>query len=172
VGGDDPGILANAGLALAYFGEDIGAMMALLDRALALNPSFARGWHVSGVLRWYAGQPDLAIERVEASLRLSPRARVGPSLFVIGAAHFLGGRFDEAVPKLLHAIQEDPSFPLPYRYLAACYAHMGRLDEAREVVKRLRAITSVVIPNAKFLRNPEHRELYLSGLRLAAGEAT
>src|SRR5215469_7851556 len=36
--GDDPGVLANAALALAYFGEDIGAMMALVDRALALNP--------------------------------------------------------------------------------------------------------------------------------------
>ncbi|HEY2539502.1 MAG TPA: BTAD domain-containing putative transcriptional regulator, partial [Stellaceae bacterium] len=49
VAGDDPGILANAAQALAYFGEDIGAMMALVDRALALNPNFARGWHVSGV---------------------------------------------------------------------------------------------------------------------------
>jgi hypothetical protein len=28
-----------------------------------------------------------------------------------------------------------------------------------------------VIPDASFLRNPEHRELLLSGLRLAAGEA-
>jgi TolB-like protein len=31
--GDDPGTLVNAALALAYFGEDIGAMMALVDRA-------------------------------------------------------------------------------------------------------------------------------------------
>jgi hypothetical protein len=28
-----------------------------------------------------------------------------------------------------------------------------------------------VVPNARFLRNPEHRELFLSGLRLAMGEA-
>ena len=55
-------------------------MMALVDRALALNPNFARGWHVSGVLRMWAGQPDIAIEHVETSLRLSPRARVGTSL--------------------------------------------------------------------------------------------
>jgi len=35
----------------------------------------------------------------------------------------------------------------------------------------LRAITPVVIPNrTSYLRNPEHRELLLSGLRLAAGE--
>jgi TolB-like protein/class 3 adenylate cyclase len=171
VAGDDPGILVNAALALAYFGEDIGAMLALVDRALALNPNFARGWHISGVLRLWAGQPDLAIEQNEASLRLSPRVRIGSSLVVIGQAHFLSRRFDEAVPKLLLAIQDNPSSPNPHRFLAACYAHMGRLDDAREVVERLRAITPAVIPDASFLRNTEHCELYLSGLRLAAGQA-
>ena len=171
VAGDDPSILANAALALAYFGEDIGAMMALVDRALALNPSFARGWYVSGLLRMWAGQPDIAIEHIEASLRLSPRARVGWSLAQIGFAHFFARCFDEAVAKLVLAIQEAPSNPHPYRFLTACYAHMGRLDDAREVLKRLRAITSVVVPSATPLRNAEHRELFLSGLRLAAGEA-
>jgi adenylate cyclase len=171
VAGDDPGILANVAQPLAYFGEDIGAMMALVDRALALNPNYARGWNISGVLRLWAGQPDIAIEHLEASLHLSPRTRIGSSILLIGLAYFLSRRFNEAVPKLLLAIQDDPSFPQPYRYLAACYAHMGRLDDAREIVARLRAITSVVIPDASFLRNAEHRELFLSGLRLAAGEA-
>ena len=172
VAGDDPAVLANAAHALAYFGEDIGAMMALVDRALALNPNYARGWHCSGALRQWAGHPDIAIEHVEAALRLSPRARIGASLSVIGSAHFFARRFDEAAPELRLAIQEDPSYPQPYRVLAACYAHMGRLDEAREIVKQLRTIASVVIPDASYLRNAEHRELLLSGLRLAAGEAT
>ena len=76
------------------------------------------------------------------------------------------------MPKLLLAIQEDPGNPQPYRHLAACYAHMGRLDDAREIVERLRVITSVVIPDASYLRNAEHRELFLTGLRLAMGEAS
>ena len=172
VAGDDPDILAHAAQALSYFGEDAGAMIALVDRALTLNPNFARGWFVSGVLRMDAGQPDIAITHVETSLRLSPRARVGTSLTVIGEAHFLARRFEEAVPKLLLAIHEDPSFPVPYRFLAACYAHMGRLAEAREMITRLRAITSIVIPDATNLRNAEHRELFLSGLCLAAGDET
>jgi len=172
VASDDPGILVNAALPLAYFGEDIGAMMALVDRALTLNPNFARGWFISGILRMWAGQPDIAIEHVEASLQLSPRARMGTSLALIGAAHFYSRRFDEALAKLLLAIQDDSGFPHTNRVLAACYAHMGRLDEARKIVERLRAITSVVIPDASYVRNPEHRELFLSGLRLAAGEVT
>ena len=171
VAGDDPGVLAHSAQVLSYFGEDIDAMMALVDRALALNPNFARGWHVSGVLRMMAGQPDIAIRHVETSLQLSPRAQVGTSLTIIGQAHFLARRFDEAVPKLRLAIQENPNFPVSYRYLAACYAHMGRLTEAAEIIRRLRTITSVVTPDASSLRNAEHRELLFSGLRLAMGEA-
>jgi adenylate cyclase len=169
VAGDDPGILANAVQALAYFGEDIGAMIGLIDRALALNPNFARGWHSSGFLRVMAGEPDIAIQHVETALRLSPRARIGTALITIGGAHFLNRRFDQAVPKLLLAIQEDPSFPHPYRVLAACYAHMGQLDDARDIVARLRVLTAVVVPDVSYLRNPEHRELFLSGVRIATG---
>ena len=171
-GGDDPSIVVNAAFTLAHLGEDIGAMIALVDRALALNPSFARGWHISGILRNCAGRPDVAIEHLETALRLSPRGRFGLVVTQLGFAYFLSRRFEEAVPKLLLAIQDEPNFPSSYRSLAACYAHMGRLDDARAVVARLRAITPVVIhPDAGFLRNAEHRELYLSGLRLAAGEA-
>ena len=90
----------------------------------------------------------------------------------LGLAHLVSRRFDKAVPKLLLAIQEDPSFPHPYRVLATCYAHMGRLDEAREVVTQLRAITPSVMHDASYLRNDEQRELWLSGLRLAMGEAS
>src|SRR6266851_8859126 len=74
---NDPGVLANAAFVLALFGEDIGAMIALVDRALALNPSYARGWHLSGQIRLLAGHYDDAIEHVETSLRLSPRERTG-----------------------------------------------------------------------------------------------
>jgi tetratricopeptide (TPR) repeat protein len=171
VAGDDPGTLANAALALAYFGENIGAMIALVDRALLLNPSFARGWYIGAILRLFAGQFDGAIECAEASLRLSPRGRFGQVFNVIGAALLFSRRFEEALPKLLLATQDDPSFPTPYRYLAACFAHMGRLHEARQVAAQLRSITSAVVSGADCFRKPEHREFYLSGLRLAAGEA-
>jgi adenylate cyclase len=169
-GENDPRILANAAMLLARFGEDIGAMMGLVDRALALNPSFARGWFLSGILRIWAGQPDLAIEHVETSMRLSPRERMSTPIYMIGAAYFFKRQFDEAASKLLLSIQDHPGFPPAYRVLAACYAHMGRLDKAREIVERLRAITPQVVPNDVPHRNPEDRELYLSGLRLAAGE--
>jgi adenylate cyclase len=169
---NDPGILASSAQVLAQFGEDIGAMIGLVDRALALNPSFARGWFLSGLLRLFAGQPDLAIEHVETSLRLSPRERVGQPLTTIGMAYFFKHQFDEAASKLLLSIQDNSGSPIPYRALAACYALMGRIDEARAIVAQLRTITPRVLPNDVPFRNPEHRELFLSGLRLAIGDAT
>jgi tetratricopeptide (TPR) repeat protein len=169
---NDPGILANAAFVLARLGEDLGAMIGLVDRALALNPSFARGWYVSGRLRVYAGEHDLAIEHLETSLRLSPRERIGHPLIWLGMAYFFKRQFDEAAAKLLLVIQDHPGSPPSYRILAACYAHMGRLDLAREIVDRLRAITPLVVPSDLPWRNPEDRELFLSGLRLAAGEGT
>jgi TolB-like protein len=173
VAGDDPGVLANAAMALAVLGEDLDAMIALVDRALAFNPSYAGGWHISGFLRLWAGQTDLAIEHGEMALRLSPRARAGEEAFLIGTALFFGRRFHEAVPRLWVAIETMPAFPNPYRYLAACYAHMGLFEEARGMIARLRAIMPEVMVNLPLpYRNPQHRELFLSGLRLAMGEAT
>ena len=168
----DPGILANAASVLGYFGEDIGAMIGLVDRALGLNPSFARGWLRSGVLRLWAGQPDLAIVHTVSSLRLIPRVLSGVHLAQMGTAYFFKRQFEEASAQLLLSIQDRPGHPASYRYLAACYAHMGRLDEARAIVSRLRALTRLVVPSDVPFRNPEDRELYLSGLRLAAGETT
>jgi Tetratricopeptide repeat len=95
---------------------------------------------------------------------------MGTPLSVIGTAYFLKRQFDDAAARLLLATQDHPGFPPTYRWLAACYAHMGRLEEARATVARLRAITPLVVPSDLPLRNPEDRELFLSGLRLAAGE--
>jgi adenylate cyclase len=167
----DSNVLANAAVVLGYFGEDIDAAIGMIDRSLVLNPSFAAGWRLSGWLRLWAGQTDLAIKHFETSARLNPRADA-LKLAGIGQAYFFNRRFDDALENLLMARHAMPTVAMVYRFLASCYAHIGRLDDAREMVQRLRAITSVIVPSVVAYRNPEHRELFLSGLRLAAGETT
>jgi TolB-like protein len=123
--GNDPFVLASAAFVLGAFGEDMAAAIALMDRALSANPGFAYGWLWSGVLRMFAGQPDTAIEHVETSLRLNPRDRFAAPLTAIGGAYFLKREFHTAVAKLQASLQERPGYPNTYRFLAACYAHMG-----------------------------------------------
>jgi len=168
---DDPSTLVNAAFVLASFGEDVGTMTALVDRALALNPSFARGWFLGGVLWLWAGQPDRAIEHGERALRLSPRDGTGSPLSLIGEAYFFKREFETAAAKLQLAIQEQPGYPHPYRALAASFVHMGRLDEARAIIARLRMITPLLVPGVAQLRNPADRELLLSGLRVVVDDA-
>ena len=89
----------------------------------------------------------------------------------IGAGHLFAGRYAEAISVLRVTLEEFPHFVQTYRYLASAYANLGQLDEAREVVRRLRLITPLVVPPRLNNRNQEQLERFLSGLRLAAGEA-
>ena len=111
------------------------------------------------------------IQHVEISLRLSPRAaRTGMAFAVIGAAHFINRRFDEAVPKLLLAIQEDPNSPAPYCVLASAMRIWGAWMR-RERLPHGCAPSALGGHQATLTSgNPEHRELFLTGLRLAMGE--
>ena len=171
--GDDPGTLALAAYMLGYTGEDFDAAIAAIDRSLELNPSSARSWYYSGWLRLWAGEPDLAIGHFKAAARLNPRdPRTWHLVLSLGVGHFFARRLEDARALLLRSLQENPSWVPSYRFLASCYAHLGKLDEARELIDRVRYITPVVVPSASHWRNPEHREFYLSGLRLAAGETT
>jgi TolB-like protein/class 3 adenylate cyclase/Flp pilus assembly protein TadD len=169
--GDDPGVLTSAAFAIGRFGDDIAGAVALIDRATQLNPGSAGAWHTSGWLRLMAGEPDLAIEHFQTSQRLSPRGQRMETLTGIGAGHVLAGRYAEAIPVLRVTLEEFPHFVQTYRYLASACANLGKLDEAREVVRRLRAITPMVVPPRSVVRNREQSERFLSGLRLAAGEA-
>jgi hypothetical protein len=48
--------------------------------------------------------------------------------------------------------------------------HMGRLDAAKATAERLRLLTPIVVGRTTQFRDPVQSELFLSGLRLAAGE--
>ena len=165
--GDDAVTLSRAAYVLAFFGQDIDTVTALMDRSLRITPSFADGWHWSGWLRMWAGSPDVAIDHFERSLRLDPRDPNGRILMANGIAHFFARRLDQARSMLLLSLQEHPDWVPTNRFLAACYAHMGQLDEAKVIVRRLHTLTPVVLPTADQWRDPGQREFYLSGLRLA-----
>lgn len=171
---DDPDVLANVAQPLAYAGEDIRRALAVMDRALALNPSFARGWYMRGILDCWAGDLDTAIDEIETARRLSPRGRFGTALTAIANAHVYAERFDEAIELLRLAVLEDPSFAPNHRMLAICHAHLGRLERARAAIARLPAATPLILPNLArsyraMARVPEHHRLALAGLERAAG---
>jgi len=168
--GADAGTLGQAAWTLAYLGEDIDVATALIDQSLHINPSYADGWRWSGWLRLWAGSPDRAIDHFERSLRLNPLDPHSGTLMATGVAHFFARRLERARTMLLRSLQQHPDWVPTNRFLAACYAHLGQLAEAKIVIRRLRALTPEVLPTADHWRDLEQREFFLSGLRLAMSE--
>ena len=80
VGKDDAVALCFGGLALAYVTKDCEGGIALIDRALALNPNLAAAWIASGWVRSFLGETDMAIEHIQRAMRLSP---LDPLMFVM-----------------------------------------------------------------------------------------
>lgn len=55
---------------------------------------------------------------------------------VIGAAHFLSGRYEQAVMAFRRSVELNPRFSIPHGWLAASLARLGRIDEAKAAAAR------------------------------------
>ena len=117
----------------------------------------------------FGGDLDRAVEHFNTALRLDPRSSSIRAFCLtgIGSAHFSAHRLDAAASALQESLQLLPSYVTTYYFLASCLAHIGRLDEARDIVQRLLSFAGSLIPKDRILHNAEQREFLFSGLRLA-----
>ncbi len=100
--------------------------LAEFDRALRINPNDANLLAVSVDNLVYGGRMEEALERCQHAIRLNPNC---PDWYwwQLGFCHFHLGRYEDALEALGRIIALDQS----RRLLAATYAHLGRLEEAR-----------------------------------------
>ena len=137
LGKDDAVALSFGGMARGAATGDIDGGLALIDRALVLNPNLASAWSASGTLRTNLGETTLAIEHLARAMRLSP---LDPLKFFMQTftafAHFLDGRYDEAWPLAERACWEQPYYLTAMRVAAASNAEAGRMQEAQRHISR------------------------------------
>jgi tetratricopeptide (TPR) repeat protein len=135
-----PGQLQSAH-ALAHLVRDFDGSIALLDRALVLDPNLAAGWYLGGLLRIWRGELDDAIARIARGMRLSP---LGPDMerMEVGTAmaYLLSGRTEDALSWAEKASRHMSDQALPISIFAAIYARAGRGNEARLAVQQLRRL--------------------------------
>jgi adenylate cyclase len=171
-GAGDSDALAMGGYTMAFLGEEFVTGLRAIERAVELNPSSAQALTFAGWVRSYLGQAGAAVDDFERAMRLSP---LDPTMFRTYAglafAYLLQGRFSEAVVWGQRGLAENPSFSPTHRALAAALAHLGRLDEARAVVAKLRDIVPE-LTIGKFARESQFKHsgrfsLVLEGLRQA-----
>jgi TolB-like protein len=172
LGKDDAVALHMAGHAVARVVGDVAAGASLIDRALALNPNLASAWLSSGWVRVWLGQSEPALEHFARAIRLSP---VDLQLFNMqsgtASAHFIAGRYDEALLWAEKALADRPTFGPALRVTTASYALLGRPMEAKRIMARVREVDpglclSNLIDRVVW-RRPEDLARLVEGLRLA-----
>ena len=172
LGKDDAVALTRGGHALAHFGGDLDDSIALVDRALALDPNLSAAWFLGGFLRTERGDPDQAIEFFTRAMRFSP---LDPEMFRMQAgmalAHLLAGRFESASSWAGKAYRDLPSFLLVVAIIAASHALAGRMDDAKRAMQHVRRLDPALrISNLNDwlpIRRPEHLAMLAEGLRKA-----
>jgi len=141
LGRDDAVALTRSGNALANLTGDVPGGIALIDRALVLNPNLASAWFLGAFLRIWNGEPDGAIAHFERAMRLSP---LDPEMYRMqagmAAAHLFAGRFDSASSWAEKSLRQLPSFLLAVAVNAASHAFAGRTGEAQRAASDLRQL--------------------------------
>jgi adenylate cyclase len=137
-GKDDAVALAGGGVAIGYICHDFDRATSLMDRAQALNPNLVMAFHLSGWMRCFIGQHDLAIEHLERAVRLSPVDPQRPGMLAaIAVAHFAAGRFDIASRLAKGAMLEQSNNFIAALVAAAANAMAGDIDAATRATERV-----------------------------------
>jgi tetratricopeptide (TPR) repeat protein len=156
-GGDDPDALAAVASLIAWPGGDMQAGLALMEKALVLNPNSSSALIVGSQLYSDLGNTEKAIAYAQRAARLNPVFGEVFKNFAIAKAHFVAGRYEAAVQFAEMSLRDNPNATTPLRYLAASLGLVGRAEEGHKVVQRLLGIS----PDLTISRERERLEIHL-----------
>ncbi len=99
------------------------------QRAVALAPSDADvHWTIGEILSWW--RPEEAMAPVEKAMRLNPHYPA-EYLYTLGHACYLTRRYEDAIRALNRVTSRNPDWLPAHAFLAATYAEVGRMEDAR-----------------------------------------
>ncbi len=129
---DETDSFAHSILGVAHlFRREYDEARSEIEKAVDLNPNDPLARRYYGDFLAATGNPDAAIEQIDMAKRLNPfDTRWVP--WIRGMACFTARRYDEAIATLRQA--RDPINEVR-GWLAASYAHAGRLQEARAMLE-------------------------------------
>lgn len=143
--------------------------IAAFERAAALNPNYV-DWRF-GFALIYAGASKRALDVLLAYMRLDP-FYLPVASFVLAFAHYMLKQHAQALVLLKDYVAQAPTFRAGHGLLAATYAQLGQVEEARaEAAEVLRLGPSFTISGAgrrlSAFKSPQDDEHFFDGLRKA-----
>lgn len=135
-----PEVLGYAGCALCDLGQREPGV-ALLQRALDLDPSNAQAHVAMGASLGLGGQLAAGIEQMRFGMQISPRdRRLGFWGWALGVFLLRAERADEALAEARTAARRDPRFHLPHVLQAAALLQQGHGAEASAALATARQL--------------------------------
>ncbi len=169
---NDPVVLAHAAWALAFLNGELEMAVSWVDRAVTLNPNSALGYGESATVHCFRGDYEIAADHATRAMRLSPYDPMFWAFCMpLGLSHLFRRNPAESVEWLRKSAQQNPNHAGAFLFLSSGLAHLGRLDEARAVMRRvleIRPATSVTRQRRRGLyKITSDLEYFLEGARMA-----
>jgi tetratricopeptide (TPR) repeat protein len=166
VGHEDPQVMAIAAMVLIFIGHDWPRGLAMLDDAQRANPNNPTVLSLYGVANVLQGNLLAGRAAYLRALAISPTALDNFELmWGVALSHVVSGEYEVAIDWSLRSLAANPDWLATYWLLAAAYGHLGRLEEAHDMIARLLAkAPSLRLSNIN--AGGEH-ETVLAGLRKA-----
>jgi TolB-like protein/Tfp pilus assembly protein PilF len=143
---------------------------AAAEKCLAVEPNFAEGHAVLGLILVYSGEPSAAIDSVHRAMRLDPHYR-DIYLHLMALAHVRLGELEQAISLLERRLVRKPESDISRVLLAAAYGHLGKVEEGRaQWAEALRINPDYSLEHRRRIlpfKNPVDFEHILDGLRKA-----
>jgi DNA-binding SARP family transcriptional activator/TolB-like protein len=168
----DAKALTIAGHVRAFLHHRLREAITLHERALMLNPNLSMAWNLSGIAYAYLGDLEEAERRIRRYKHLSP---LDPMAFFFDTAAvvlaFLKGDYQGAVTAGREVSEMNPAFSAACKPYLAALGHLGQMQEAEVVRRRLLSIEPTFTVTRFIEASPfarlEDRDRYAAGLRLA-----
>jgi TolB-like protein/class 3 adenylate cyclase len=153
-----------------YYRNDWDQAWRERDIVLALSPNDGATIAVMAELAIQYGEPDVAIAALtRGGISWDASYMFSTPDFRLGMAYFMKGEYETALEQLRREPNLDPLYTLTF--LAATYAELGRLDEAKATVAKIRAANSDAtlarIRSVWVFRNEADSERLIGALRKA-----
>ncbi len=128
--------------------------LAEINRAIALEPNNPGSYLIKAWILTLSGRAEEAETNIRLSMRLDPGYEVS-NLLGLGRALFYQHRHAEAAEVMERATKLAPDYEFAYRYLAAIYGHLGRIEEAKDAVAKYNELTGKTIGEQLKIANVE-----------------
>jgi adenylate cyclase len=122
--------------------SDYDQSLSAAERAITIDPNFAPGYNALAYVLESSGRPAESVAVIKKALRLDPNNHGWPPYLLIEAlAYTYMGRYEEAIPVFKEQLVYHPNDVIAHEWLAASYAGVGRLDDARAEAAEVRRIS-------------------------------